>query len=145
MLQHKNQIVNEELWNEAQTYGDVQLMPFVDYYSLLTWKTLAICIFGVNKTLFFSSKFDHHILPFVASRLPKLKCLTLTISYFQQTEVVAAKYVMKTDDDALVRIDEVLQSLNKITLTDGLIYGLIELDSQPDRNPDSKWFISEQV
>lgn len=52
---------------------------------------------------------------------------------------------MKTDDDALVRIDEVLQSLNKITLTDGLIYGLIELDSQPDRNPDSKWFISEEV
>ncbi|KAK3443010.1 hypothetical protein EUGRSUZ_B03449, partial [Eucalyptus grandis] len=43
---HKNQIVNEELWNEARTYGDVQLMPFVDYYNLITWKTLAICIFG---------------------------------------------------------------------------------------------------
>lgn len=48
MLQHKNQIVNEELWNEAQTYGDIQLMPFVDYYGLITWKTLAICIFGVR-------------------------------------------------------------------------------------------------
>ncbi|CAN1152629.1 Beta-1,3-galactosyltransferase GALT1 [Linum perenne] len=44
---HKNQIVNEELWNEARTYGDVQLMPFVDYYNLITWKTLAICIFGL--------------------------------------------------------------------------------------------------
>ncbi|PKI75466.1 hypothetical protein CRG98_004136 [Punica granatum] len=48
---HKNQIVNQQLWNEAQTYGDVQLMPFVDYYNLITWKTLAICIFGVNEVL----------------------------------------------------------------------------------------------
>uniref|UniRef100_A0A7N0V7G5 Galectin domain-containing protein n=1 Tax=Kalanchoe fedtschenkoi TaxID=63787 RepID=A0A7N0V7G5_KALFE len=103
---HKNQIVNEELWREAQTYGDIQLMPFVDYYSLLTWKTVAICIFG--------------------------------------TEVVSAKYVMKTDDDALVRVDEVLQSLNRISLTQGLLYGLIESDSQPNRDPDSKWFISRE-
>ncbi|KAL8533812.1 hypothetical protein ACS0TY_010000 [Phlomoides rotata] len=44
---HKNQMVNEELWNEARTYGDIQLMPFMDYYSLITWKTIAICIFGV--------------------------------------------------------------------------------------------------
>ncbi|RWW63144.1 hypothetical protein BHE74_00029694 [Ensete ventricosum] len=46
--QHKNQMVNEELWNEASTYGDIQLMPFVDYYSLITWKTIAICIYGVS-------------------------------------------------------------------------------------------------
>lgn len=51
--QHKNQIVNEELWNEARTYGDIQLMPFVDYYNLITFKTLAICIFGVHICLFF--------------------------------------------------------------------------------------------
>lgn len=44
--------MNEELWNEAQTYGDIQLMPFVDYYGLITWKTLAICIFGVKILLF---------------------------------------------------------------------------------------------
>lgn len=47
-LQHKNQIVNEELWSEIKTYGDIQLMPFVDYYGLITWKTIAICIFGVS-------------------------------------------------------------------------------------------------
>ena len=46
-MQHKSPLVNLELWNEARTYGDVQLMPFVDYYSLISWKTLAICIFGV--------------------------------------------------------------------------------------------------
>ncbi|XP_050277151.1 beta-1,3-galactosyltransferase GALT1 [Quercus robur] len=103
---HKNQIVNEELWNEAQTYGDIQLMPFVDYYSLITWKTLAICIFG--------------------------------------TEVVSAKFVMKTDDDAFVRVDEVLASLNRINVNHALLYGLINSDSRPHRNPDSKWYISPE-
>ncbi|KAE9605533.1 hypothetical protein Lal_00024897 [Lupinus albus] len=103
---HKSQIVNEELWKEAQTYRDIQLMPFVDYYSLITWKSLAICIFGM--------------------------------------EVVSAKFVMKTDDDAFVRVDEVLGSLKKINVAHGLLYGLINSDSQPHRNSDSKWYISPQ-
>ncbi|KAH6824692.1 galactosyltransferase1 [Perilla frutescens var. hirtella] len=103
---HKNQMVNEELWNEARTYGDIQLMPFMDYYSLITWKTIAICIFG--------------------------------------TEVVSAKFIMKTDDDAFVRIDEILNSLGRTNVTRGLLYGLINSDSQPHRNPDSKWYISPE-
>ncbi|XP_010937161.1 beta-1,3-galactosyltransferase GALT1 [Elaeis guineensis] len=103
---HKNQMVNEELWNEEQAYGDIQLMPFVDYYSLITWKTIAICIYG--------------------------------------TEVVSAKYVMKTDDDAFVRVDEVLSSLNSINVTRGLLYGRINSASQPHRNVDSKWYISHE-
>ncbi|KAG8654118.1 beta-1,3-galactosyltransferase GALT1 isoform X1 [Manihot esculenta] len=101
---HKNQLVNEELWNEARTYGDIQLMPFVDYYNLITWKTLAICIFG--------------------------------------TEVASANYVMKTDDDAFIRVDEVLGSLEKIKVSKGLLYGLINSDSQPHRSTDSKWYTS---
>lgn len=103
---HRNQMVNDELWNEAQTYHDIQLMPFVDYYSLITWKALAICIFG--------------------------------------TEVVSAKFVMKTDDDSFVRVDEVLASLNRIKVTHGLLYGLINSDSKPHRNPDSKWYITNE-
>ncbi|KAL8533810.1 hypothetical protein ACS0TY_010000 [Phlomoides rotata] len=103
---HKNQMVNEELWNEARTYGDIQLMPFMDYYSLITWKTIAICIFG--------------------------------------TEVVSAKFIMKTDDDAFVRIDEILTSLGRTNGSHGLLYGLINSDSQPHRNTDSKWYISTQ-
>ncbi|KAH9773916.1 Beta-1,3-galactosyltransferase GALT1 [Citrus sinensis] len=101
---HKNQIVNGELWSEARTYGDIQLMPFVDYYNLITWKTLAICIFG--------------------------------------TDVVSAKFVMKTDDDAFVRVDEVLTSLKRINVHSGLLYGLINSESRPHRNPESKWYIS---
>lgn len=41
-------MVNKELRNEARAHGDIQVLPFVDYYSLITWKTLAICIYGVE-------------------------------------------------------------------------------------------------
>ncbi|KAM5568641.1 hydroxyproline O-galactosyltransferase GALT3 [Rosa sericea] len=102
---HKNSKVNFELWREAQAYGDIQLMPFVDYYSLISLKTIAICIFG--------------------------------------TKILPAKYIMKTDDDAFVRIDEVISSLKGKT-TKGLLYGLISFESSPDRDRDSKWYISDQ-
>ncbi|CAN4107097.1 unnamed protein product [Withania somnifera] len=101
----KNRQVNIELWKEAQTYGDMQLLPFVDYYSLLTLKTIAICIMGVK------------ILP--------------------------AKYVMKTDDDAFVRIDEVLSSL-KGKDPNGLLYGGISFESAPHRDKENKWYISPE-
>eukprot|EP00250_Pteridium_aquilinum_P011658 c20220_g1_i1 orf=381-2360(-) len=102
--QHSNKQVNKEIWREALTYGDIQLMPFVDYYNLITIKTIAICIFG--------------------------------------TEVMRSNYIMKTDDDTFVRVDEVLSVLNKTEKKKGLLYGLIEFDSQPHRDPNDKWFIS---
>lgn len=52
---------------------------------------------------------------------------------------------MKTDDDAFVRVDEVLLSLQRIGTTRGLLYGLINSDSHPHRDPDSKWYISLEV
>lgn len=102
---HKNSQVNFELWREAQAYGDIQLMPFVDYYSLISLKTIAICIFG--------------------------------------TKILPAKYIMKTDDDAFVRIDEIVSSL-KGKSTKGLLYGLISFESSPDRQRDSKWYIDDE-
>ncbi|KAJ7955290.1 Galactosyltransferase [Quillaja saponaria] len=102
---HKNNRVNFELWREAQAYGDIQLMPFVDYYSLITLKTVAICILA--------------------------------------TKIIPSKYIMKTDDDAFVRIDEVLSSL-KGKSSDGLLYGLISFKSSPHRDKDSKWYISDK-
>ncbi|XP_062209737.1 hydroxyproline O-galactosyltransferase GALT3-like isoform X2 [Phragmites australis] len=102
---HKNEQVNIELWREAQLYGDIQLIPFVDYYTLITLKTISICMFG--------------------------------------TKIVPAKYIMKTDDDAFVRIDEVISSLKKSN-SDGLLYGLISFQSSPHRDKDSKWFISRK-
>lgn len=103
---HKNEVVNEELWNEARTYGDIQLMPFVDYYSLILWKTIAICMYGTN--------------------------------------VLSAKYVMKTDDDAFVRVDEILSSLHQVNISDGLLYGRVNSESQPHRDPYSKWYITPE-
>ncbi|CAK7326272.1 unnamed protein product [Dovyalis caffra] len=102
---HKNSQVNLELWKEALVYGDIQLMPFIDYYSLISLKTIAICITGAK------------ILP--------------------------AKYIMKTDDDAFVRIDQVLTSL-KEKPSNGLLYGRISFDSSPHRDRDSKWYISNE-
>ncbi|KAL4308780.1 hypothetical protein GQ457_01G029850 [Hibiscus cannabinus] len=102
---NKNLQVNFELWKEAQAYGDIQFMPFVDYYSLISLKTIAICIMG--------------------------------------TKILPAKYIMKTDDDAFVRIDEVLSSL-KERPSSGLLYGLIEFESSPHRDKDSKWYISDE-
>uniref|UniRef100_A0A0D9WNK5 Galectin domain-containing protein n=1 Tax=Leersia perrieri TaxID=77586 RepID=A0A0D9WNK5_9ORYZ len=104
---HKNEAVNEELWNEVRTYGDIQLMPFVDYYSLILWKTIAICIYGTN--------------------------------------VLSAKYVMKTDDDAFVRVDEILSSLDRVNISHGLLYGRVDSDSQPHRDPYSKWYITPEM
>ncbi|XP_058757384.1 hydroxyproline O-galactosyltransferase GALT3 isoform X2 [Vicia villosa] len=101
---HKNNRVNLELWREAQAYGDIQLMPFVDYYSLISLKTIAICIVG--------------------------------------TKIIPSKYIMKTDDDAFVRVDEMLSSLRGKS-PDGLLYGLISSKSSPDRDKDSKWYISD--
>lgn len=69
----------------------------------------------------------------------------LLISFLQQTQVVSAKYVMKTDDDAFVRVDEVMTSLANLNVSRGLLYGLINSDSRPHRDPDSKWYISPEV
>ncbi|KAH7306432.1 hypothetical protein KP509_22G011500 [Ceratopteris richardii] len=103
--QHANEQVNKEILREAVTYGDIQLMPFVDYYNLITIKTIAICIFG--------------------------------------TEMLRSKYIMKTDDDTFVRIDEILSTLSR-TKDKGVLYGMIEFDSEPNRDPNDKWFISTE-
>lgn len=61
-----------------------------------------------------------------------------------QTKILPAKYIMKTDDDAFVRIDEVISSL-KGKATNGLLYGLIAFESAPDREKGSKWYIDNKV
>lgn len=51
---------------------------------------------------------------------------------------------MKMDDDAFVRIDEVLASL-KGKASNGLLYGRISFESSPHRDKENKWFISDEV
>jgi beta-1,3-galactosyltransferase len=53
ILQHQNTQVNKELWTESLTYGDMQILPMVDYYNIITYKTLAICMYAVSASLAF--------------------------------------------------------------------------------------------
>ncbi|KAH8934907.1 hypothetical protein BDL97_17G004700 [Sphagnum fallax] len=43
---HHNHHANKELWNEAVTYGDIQILPFVDNYDLIVFKTVAVCMYA---------------------------------------------------------------------------------------------------
>lgn len=63
----------------------------------------------------------------------------------KQTKVLPARYIMKMDDDAFVRIDEVLSILKEKKASNGLLYGHISFESAPHRDKDNKWFISEEV
>lgn len=55
ITQHTQEQVNKELWEEAKEFGDLELLPFVDYYHLITLKTAAICIFAVHPHSDFTS------------------------------------------------------------------------------------------
>ncbi|KAL7120084.1 hypothetical protein ACP275_02G101300 [Erythranthe tilingii] len=103
---HKNREENYKLWREAQAYEDMQLIPFVYYYSMLTYQTISICSMG--------------------------------------TKIIPAKYIMKMDDDAFVRIDQVLSSLKEKASSNGLLFGQISFESSPNRDNDNKWFISDE-
>ncbi len=46
--QHHNKHANKELWNEAVTYGDIQILPFIDNYNLIVFKTVAVCMYAVS-------------------------------------------------------------------------------------------------
>ncbi|GJX53906.1 proteasome activator subunit 4 [Tanacetum coccineum] len=61
------------------------------------------------------------------------------------TKVISAKYLIKTNDDAFVHVDEVLASLNRVNMIHGLLYSLINPDSQPHQNPDSKSKLGRRV
>lgn len=74
-----------------------------------------------------------------------MQLIVLLILFLKQTQVVSAKYVMKTDDDSFVRVDEVIASLKRLKVSEGLLYGLIDSHSRPQRNRDSKWYISPEV
>ncbi|KAF9613878.1 hypothetical protein IFM89_012426 [Coptis chinensis] len=55
-----------------------------------------------------------------------------------QTKILPAKYIMKTDDDAFVRIEEILSRLGKKT-SNSLLYGLIYfVSSSQDRDRDKE-------
>jgi hypothetical protein len=46
-LQHGRKEVNVELKKEAEFFGDIVFVPYLDNYDLVVMKTLAICEYGV--------------------------------------------------------------------------------------------------
>lgn len=47
--QHGRKEVNVELKKEAEYFGDIIIVPYMDNYDLVVLKTLAICEYGVSR------------------------------------------------------------------------------------------------
>lgn len=50
--QHVRKEVNLELKKEAEFFGDIVIVPYMDNYDLVVLKTVAICEYGVSIELF---------------------------------------------------------------------------------------------
>ncbi|KAL4360807.1 hypothetical protein GQ457_04G006560 [Hibiscus cannabinus] len=68
--------INVGLNKEAEYFGDIVIVPYMDNYDLVVLKTVAICEYGVH--------------------------------------TVAAKYIMKCDDDTFVRVEPVIKEAKKL-------------------------------
>eukprot|EP00850_Spirogloea_muscicola_P007149 SM000035S13129 [mRNA] locus=s35:662104:665772:+ [translate_table: standard] len=102
---HASARVNLEVRKEMELFGDVELLPHLDTYHLITKKTVAICTFAVRNT--------------------------------------SAKYVMKMDDDSIIRVAEILSRVKNIHQGGSLLYGHLEGKFKPIRNKD-KWWVSRE-
>jgi len=49
--QHARQEINAELKKEAEFFGDIVIVPYLDNYDLVVLKTVAICEYGVRYRL----------------------------------------------------------------------------------------------
>ncbi|KAL5216956.1 hypothetical protein ABZP36_017640 [Zizania latifolia] len=94
--------VNDELKKEAEFFGDIVVVPFMDSYDLVVLKTIAIAEYGVR--------------------------------------VIPAKYIMKCDDDTFVRIDSVLDQVNKVQSGGSMYVGNINYYHRPLRS--GKWAVT---
>ncbi|XP_059445984.1 hydroxyproline O-galactosyltransferase GALT4-like [Corylus avellana] len=99
---HGRNEVNLELKKEAEYFGDIVIVPYLDNYDLVVVKTVAICEYGVR--------------------------------------TVAAKYIMKCDDDTFVRVDAVIKEARKVDEDRSLYIGNINYHHKPLRH--GKWAVT---
>uniref|UniRef100_A0A6N2KU42 Galectin domain-containing protein n=1 Tax=Salix viminalis TaxID=40686 RepID=A0A6N2KU42_SALVM len=99
---HTRKEVNLELKKEAEYFGDIVIMPYMDNYDLVVLKTVAICEYGVR--------------------------------------TVRAKYIMKGDDDTFVRVDSIIDEVNKVPAGRSLYIGNINYYHKPLRY--GKWEVT---
>ncbi|XP_038893305.1 hydroxyproline O-galactosyltransferase GALT6-like isoform X1 [Benincasa hispida] len=99
---HGRKEVNIELKKEAEYFGDIVIVPYMDNYDLVVLKTIAICEYGVR--------------------------------------TVAAKYIMKCDDDTFVRVDAVMNEAHKVQAGRSLYVGNMNYHHKPLRH--GKWAVT---
>ncbi|KAJ6358964.1 hypothetical protein OIU76_000647 [Salix suchowensis] len=102
---HTRKEVNLELKKEAEYFGDIVILPYMDSYDLVVLKTVAICEYGVR--------------------------------------TVHAKYIMKGDDDTFVRVDSIIDEVNKVPAGRSLYIGNINYYHKPLRY--GKWEVTYEV
>ncbi|CAL5374744.1 unnamed protein product [Camellia sinensis] len=94
--------VNVELKKEADFFGDIVIVPYMDNYDLVVLKTVAISEYGVR--------------------------------------TVAAKYIMKCDDDTFVRLDAVIKEAKKVPDNKSFYIGNVNYYHKPLRY--GKWAVT---
>ncbi|KAJ0248405.1 Galectin [Hirschfeldia incana] len=99
---HSRKSINVELKKEAEFFGDIIVVPYLDSYDLVVLKTVAICEYGAHQ--------------------------------------LAARYIMKCDDDTFVRVDAVLREAKKTPKDRSLYIGNINYYHKPLRQ--GKWAVT---
>ncbi|KAJ9172127.1 hypothetical protein P3X46_015406 [Hevea brasiliensis] len=94
--------INAQLKKEADFFGDIVIVPYMDNYDLVVLKTVAICEYGVHN--------------------------------------MAAKYIMKCDDDTFVRVEAMIQEAKKVPRDGSLYIGNINYYHKVFRS--GKWAVT---
>ncbi|KAL9325421.1 hypothetical protein ACSQ67_006066 [Phaseolus vulgaris] len=98
---HGRKDLNVEIEKEADYFGDIVIVPYMDHYDLVVLKTIAITEYEIG---------------------------------------VAAKYIMKCDDDTFVRVDSMISEVRKVTSGRSLYIGNMNYHHRPLRN--GKWAVT---
>lgn len=51
------------------------------------------------------------------------------------------KYILKTDDDMYVNVQNLIMSLKRLGSRSRILFGVLFRKAKPDRNPTSKWYV----
>ncbi|WJX56985.1 Hydroxyproline O-galactosyltransferase galt5, variant 2 [Trifolium repens] len=100
---HGKKDINVEIKKEADYFGDIIIVPYLDHYHLVVLKTIAICEYGIRTD-------------------------------------VAAKYIMKCDDDTFVRVDSIISEARKVQSGKSLYMGYIYNHNKPLHG--GKWAVN---
>uniref|UniRef100_K7MRQ7 Galectin domain-containing protein n=1 Tax=Glycine max TaxID=3847 RepID=K7MRQ7_SOYBN len=99
---HGRKDLNMEIKKEADYFGDIIIVPYMDHYDLVVLKTIAITEYGIRS--------------------------------------VAAKYIMKCDDDTFVRIESIISEARKVGSGRSLYIGNMNYHHRPLRS--GKWAVT---